>query len=61
MVRIGASKDPKEVAACLKAGSDNGETQLPDAVIGGTTWKAFAFQSAGMMQYLKGVSYRTHA
>jgi hypothetical protein len=56
-VRIGASKDPKEVAACAVVG--NGETALPDQVIGGTTWKAFTLQDAGMMQYLSGVSYRT--
>ncbi len=58
MVRIGASTDPKEVARCEVAGKDEGETELPDAVIGGRTWKAFAFQSAGMMQYASGVSYR---
>jgi len=58
-VRIGASTDPKELAACTTLRAENGETALPDTVIGGTTWKAFAFQSAGMMQYVKGVSYRT--
>lgn len=58
MVRVGASADPKEVARCEKVGEDQGETELPDAVIGGRTWKAFAFQDAGMMQYASGVSYR---
>lgn len=59
MVRIGASVDPAEVARCEAASGTHGETQLPDAVIGTTTWKAFAFESAGMMQYINGVSYRT--
>ena len=56
-VRIGASKDPQELAACEKP-SEN-ETQLPDAVINKVTWKAFGLQDAGMMQYLQGTSYRT--
>ncbi len=58
MVRIGASADPKELARCEKAGENEGETQLPDATIGGRAWKAFSFQDAGMMQYASGVSYR---
>lgn len=59
MVRIGASVDPAEIERCEVASTDQGETILPDVVIGGATWKAFAFESAGMMQYAKGVSYRT--
>ncbi|MEK7602195.1 MAG: hypothetical protein AAB472_01805 [Patescibacteria group bacterium] len=58
-VRVSASKDPKEVARCEKAASEQGEKQLPDAVIGGTTFKVFSFQDAAAMQYVKGVSYRT--
>lgn len=58
MVRIGASSDPKELARCEEAAEDQGETALPDATIGGRTWKAFSFQDAGMMQYASGVSYR---
>ncbi len=58
-VRVGASSDPKEVAGCLKATPDQGETALPDRMIHGISWKAFAFESAGMMQYEKGISYRT--
>lgn len=58
-VRIGASNDPKEVASCLKPTSSQNETPLPDVVIGGATWKAFSFENAGMMQYVRGVSYRT--
>ncbi|MDQ1299373.1 MAG: hypothetical protein QG636_41 [Patescibacteria group bacterium] len=59
MVRIGASIDPAEIERCEAAALDQGETVLPDAVIGSKTWKAFAFESAGMMQYANGVSYRT--
>ncbi|MDP3402637.1 MAG: hypothetical protein Q8S35_01625 [bacterium] len=58
-VRIGASADPAEVKRCEAASSGQGETVLPDAIIGNTPWKVFAFESAGMMQYVKGVSYRT--
>ena len=59
MVRIGVSSDAAEVADCTKITPDTGEEALPDAVMNGTTWKVFSFQNAGMMQYLKGVSYRT--
>ena len=58
MVRVGASMDPAELERCETAARDQGETALPDAVIGGKTWKAFAFQDAGMMQYVRGISYR---
>ncbi|MES2668334.1 MAG: hypothetical protein V4644_01420 [Patescibacteria group bacterium] len=58
MVRIGASSDPSEIERCESSASDQGETQLPDATINGAVWKAFSFQSAGMMQYASGVSYR---
>jgi hypothetical protein len=58
-VRIGASTDPKEIARCESIASEQGERQLPDVTLGGTTFKAFAFESAGMMQYVKGISYRT--
>ena len=59
IVRIGASVDPAEITRCEVVGTEQGETALPDVVIGNTTWKAFAFESAGMMQYVNGVSYRT--
>jgi hypothetical protein len=58
-VRIGASSDPREVARCEQAATEQNEQPLPDVVLGGTTFKAFSFASAGMMQYVKGVSYRT--
>ena len=59
MVRIGASGDPEEIARCLRADETAGETPLPDKEISGRVWKAFSFQSTGMMQYVIGVSYRT--
>ena len=58
MVRIGASEDPKELAACLAPTESQGETELPSVTIGGTPFKAFSFENAGMMQYVRGVSYR---
>ncbi len=58
LVRVGASEDPKELANCLKATPNQGETALPDVTINDTTFKAFSFQNAGMMQYVSGVSYR---
>ena len=57
-VRIGVSDDPEEVARCEKQASEQGESQLEDVDLNGTTFKAFSFQDAGMMQYVKGVSYR---
>lgn len=57
-VRIGASSDPKELAACEERTADQGETALPDVSLNGTIFKAFAFENAGMMQYARGVSYR---
>lgn len=59
MVRIGASDDPKELARCTHVAKDEGETELADVTINGMIWKAFSFESAGMMQYARGTSYRT--
>ena len=59
MVRIGASSDKQEIERCEKPAEAQGETPLPDATINGQVWKAFSFESAGMMQYARGVSYRT--
>lgn len=56
-VRVGVSSDPRELKQCLIA--SNGESAAPDTKIGNTTFKTVAFQQAGMMQYAKGVSYRT--
>jgi hypothetical protein len=57
-VRIGVSSDPQELARCEVAAAEQAETPLPDVLLGGTPFKAFSFQSAGMMQYVKGTSYR---
>lgn len=59
LVRVGVSSDPKELARCEEAASEQGETMLPDTIISGRPWKTFSFESAGMMQYAQGVSYRT--
>ena len=56
-VRIGASADPQEIAACDTTG--NGEVALPDTVINKVIWKTFSLQDDAMMQYLNGTSYRT--
>lgn len=58
-VRIGVSDDVAEVAQCERAQTEQGEIALPDTSINGVTFKTFSFADAGMMQYVKGVSYRT--
>jgi hypothetical protein len=57
-VRVGQSTDPREVARCLTAATEQNEQVLPDVVFGDTTFKAFSFADAAAMQYSKGVSYR---
>ncbi len=59
IIRVGVSTDKQEIAQCLKATPNQGETALPDVTLNGTVWKAFSFESAGMQQYVRGVSYRT--
>lgn len=59
MVRIGASTDADELSRCLDAADEQGEKALPDVNLNSTVWKAFEFGDAAMMQYVKGVSYRT--
>ncbi|HRH55852.1 MAG TPA: hypothetical protein PK609_03245 [Candidatus Paceibacterota bacterium] len=59
MVRVGASNDPQELERCEEAATDQGETALGEVEINGTTWSTFSFESAGMMQYASGISYRT--
>ena len=58
LVRLGMSREVKELAQCEKAQVAQGEEMLPDRVMGDTTWKAFFFADATMMKYVKGVSYR---
>jgi hypothetical protein len=59
MVRVGVSTSTADIASCTKTTADTGETALADAVINGTTWKAFSFGDAATMHFVQGVSYRT--
>lgn len=56
VVKVGFSSDSREVAECLSP--RNGEAALPDTMLGDTTLKTFSFEDAGMMQYMRGESYR---
>ena len=58
-VRIGASKDPHDVLNCYN--DDPGYTihATSTETINGIVFRKFPLGSAGMMQYLEGVSYRT--
>ena len=58
-VRIGASGDPQDVLSCYK--DDPGYTihVTSTETINGIVFRTFPLGSAGMMQYLEGVSYRT--
>lgn len=58
-VRVGVSQDASEVRTCTDARVNQGETQEADLILSGHTFKAFSFHDAAMMQYEKGVSYRT--
>ena len=55
-LRIGVSSDPKDVQTCLLS---TNETLGVSETINGINFSKFIIQSAGMMQYLEGVSYRT--
>ena len=57
-VRVGVSKDSEELKRCERVDETRGETALPDAVVGDKIFKVFSFHNAGMMQYIKGESYR---
>ena len=54
-VRIGASTDPSDVKHCFDEGSSLGVTQEN---INGSLFHVFKLNDAGMMQYMKGNSYR---
>lgn len=58
-IRIGESGNPYDVAHCM----DNNQTGIgaatTSAVINGVPFTVFQLADAGMMQYLKGISYRT--
>ena len=57
-LRIGASRDPKDVATCLEADPGYTVTSTP-VVINGAVFHKFSLQDAAMMQYVKNESYRT--
>lgn len=57
-VRIGISADPREMQRCLVADEGAGEAVAGTRTLGGREWMAFTFESAGMMQYARGISYR---
>lgn len=58
-VRIGLSSDPKDVASCLQNDAGFTDQKVSDVVINGIPFKQFEIGDAAMMQYVKGVSYRT--
>lgn len=58
-VRVGVSNDPLELRQCEEVQQEQGEVKLADTSINGISFKTFSFADAGMMQYVKGVSYRT--
>lgn len=59
MVRVGVSEQKEAVESCLSASDTAGEVALGSVTLGAKSWEAFSVESAGMMQYLQGVSYRT--
>lgn len=58
-LRIGASRNPDDVAQCLKPNAGYGDTNVASTTINGTVFSIFTLQDAAMMQYLGGESYRT--
>jgi len=57
-LRIGASSDPKDIENCLKEEPNYQGATSTIEVINGVTFRRFILGSAGMMQYMYGVSYR---
>lgn len=55
-VRIGASTEPNDVKHCFDSDGSVGSSQEN---INGTLFHVFQLNDAGMMQYMKGNSYRT--
>ncbi len=58
-IRIGESANPYDVAHCMDNNQTGRGTATTSAVINGIPFTVFQLADAGMMQYLKGVSYRT--
>jgi len=57
VLRIGKSTDQSDVASCIETREQ--EVQIEDRVIGDTTFSAYSFGDAAMMQYVNAISYRT--
>ena len=56
-VRVGVSDDPSDVKNCLISTQESATSTI--VTINGTDFWKFDLSNAGMMQYLKGYSYRT--
>ncbi len=57
-VRVGVSENPADVANCTAPGR-YATASSTQAVINGVSFSKFPIENAGMMQYLKGESFRT--
>lgn len=57
-VRVGVSSSTKAVANCLKPDPGYSDQTISNVLLGGVAFKKFDFGDAGMMQYVKGESYR---
>lgn len=58
-VRVGFSRDAREVAQCFADDQSYRKNPPASVVLGGVSFKKFEINNAGMSQYLRGVSYRT--
>lgn len=56
MVRVGLSKNSKEVSVCIKVGA--AEQAQPNLLVGSTTWSVFAFDKVGTDDEEHITSYR---
>lgn len=57
-VRIGASRDAKDVAACYNDDENSAGIPSTSETINGISFRKYILGSAGMMQYMTGESYR---
>ncbi len=57
-VRVGVSENPADVANCTAPDQSNPATST-QVMINGVAFSEFPIESAGMMQYLQGKSFRT--
>lgn len=58
IVRVGFSDDAREVRECVSVREGSGETKQGEVLLGDVPFTVFSFGDAGMMQYMKGESYR---